>query len=98
MPCSRNSKPSSAWPMKPTNSSPAIRSKSTSASSLHFGDNPHNFFPLFPVSSEPPLVTSDPPRNLYLSTRTGCFHCSTPVLWLALSPKTEHIDVQGEPC
>ncbi len=29
---------------------------------------------------------------------TGYLHCSTHVLWLALFPEAEHIDVYGEPC
>jgi len=50
-----------AWPTKPTNSSPVIKSKSTSASSPLFRDNLHNFFLTFRASPEPSLATPCPP-------------------------------------
>src|SRR5260370_7157567 len=49
MRCSRNCKPSSAWPTKPTSSSPAIRSKSTSASTPSSAIT----FPIFPSRAVP---------------------------------------------
>src|SRR5258708_20175756 len=82
--------------MKPTNSSPAIKSKSTSASSPLFHASVHNFFDFAAVLNRHSscLLRENltcPCGQVFLAK------CSTHVLWLALSPEVEHIDVSGEP-
>src|SRR6266478_4302386 len=84
--------------MKPTNSSPVIRSKSTNAFSLLFRASLRNFF-LFPSATVLDRRSSFPAfHEKFLTCPLGqvfLAKCSTHVLWLALSPKGEHIDVSG---